>query len=146
MAHVEHDEDGGMIKVHLNKILSLSQTVHHILMLPSILSTLCNFSDQCEIGNPYILCQQRNKAKNDVSFTRFWSTKGMTSDRLESVKRLKLYNLEWLLTGTHPKRYRQNRETPNIWAQLIEHQHVKSGGRRFKSRSSQFVFVQPKTN
>ena len=56
------------------------------------------------------------------------------------------YMVSWLLTGAPEKRYWQNRETTNIglvsWVGRAP--ASQSGGRRFKSRSSQFFFVHPK--
>ena len=62
------------------------------------------------------------------------------------------YMVEWLLTGTRPQlppppqRYWQNRETANIGlvSSVGRAPARQSGGRRFKSRSSQFFFVHPK--
>ena len=51
------------------------------------------------------------------------------------------YMVEWLLTGTPKQRYWQNRETAKVGQDIsvgrAPARH--SGGRRFKSRSSQFV-------
>ena len=55
------------------------------------------------------------------------------------------YIVSWLLTGTPEQRYWQNRETANVGldSSVGRAPARQSGGRRFKSRSSNFVFVHP---
>ena len=55
------------------------------------------------------------------------------------------YMVSWLLTGVPEQRYWQNRETANVWldSSVGRAPARQSGGRRFKSRSSQFFFVHP---
>ena len=56
--------------------------------------------------------------------------------------------VSWLLTGAPEQRYWQNRETANIGlvSSVGREPARQSGGRRFKSRSSQFFFVHPNKN
>ena len=53
--------------------------------------------------------------------------------------------VSWLLTGAPEQRYWQNRETANVGldSSVGRAPARQSGGRRFKSRSSQFFFVHP---
>ena len=55
------------------------------------------------------------------------------------------YMVSWLLTGAPEQRYWQNRETANVGldSSVGRAPARQSGGRRFKSRSSWFVFVHP---
>ena len=56
------------------------------------------------------------------------------------------YMVSWLLTGAPEQRYWQNRETANIGlvSSVGRAPARQSGGHRFKTRSSKFVFVHPK--
>ena len=56
------------------------------------------------------------------------------------------YMVSWLLTGAPEQRYWQNRDTANIGlVSSVGRAPIRhSRGRRFKSRSSNFVFVHPK--
>ena len=55
------------------------------------------------------------------------------------------YMVSWLLTGAPEQRYWQNRETANVGldSSVGRAPARQSGGRRFKSRSSQVFFVYP---
>ena len=55
------------------------------------------------------------------------------------------YMVEWLMTGAPEQRYWQNRETANVGLDSSVGRALarQSRGRRFKSRSSQFVIVHP---
>ena len=69
----------------------------------------------------------------------FFFTLGLFLTKIQPLK------ISWLLTGAPKQRYWQYRETANVEldSSVGRAPARQSGGRRFKSRSSQFFFVHP---